>query len=253
MTNLMTTIRTLLPLSRLLTVGLALGFAACGGESAAPSSAAAVEPAKASVSSSTASCLARAVEAPCDVLTEVVIRTAMPQVTQALTRSADNIGGPSCNYAWTAGRQTTIQAGQLTMDVPVDDSIRLSSVRRLEGHDSPAAFFARAHRTPDAAQKAHAIKAANAELDKKVAAGEIGGAHETLGKDFAANLVNKISWEAVDSLGDAAAWGGVGRFKTLDVLVGDVQFSLLADASNEDAGRRDASVAVARALIEQCD
>ncbi len=253
MTDLMTTKRTPLPLSRLLSASLVLGVAACGGESAAPSSAAPAAPAKASLPLSVTGCLARAIEAPCDVLTEVVIRAALPQVTQALTRSGDNVGGPSCNYAWTAGRQTTIQAGQLTMDVPVDDSVRLSSVRRLEGHDSPVAFFARAHRTPDAAQKARAIEAANAELDKKVAAGEIGGAHETLGKDFAANLVNKISWEAVDSLGDAAAWGGVGRFKTLDVLVGDVQFSLLADASNDDSGRRDASVAVARALIEQCD
>lgn len=249
----MTTIRTSSPSSRLLAISLILGLTACGGESAAPSSAQVATPAKASVPSSVSSCMARAIEAPCDVLTEAVIRAALPQVTQALTQSADNVAGAACTLTWTAGRQTTLKAGQMTMDVPVDDSVRLSSVRRLDGRDAPAAFFARAHRTPDAEQKARAIAAANAELDKRVEAGEIAAEHENLGKDFAANLMNKITWDAVDGLGDAAAWGGVGRFKTLDVLMGDVQVSLLADTSNEETERRDASIAVARALIAQCD
>ena len=243
------------PLFSALLVG-ALGLAACGGEStssdavaAAQAAPAAQAPAKASRGA--AGCFARAIEKPCEVLTESVVHAALRSVTQTLTQSSDNIGGASCTYTWPGGRKTTIKAGQLTMDVDVDDSVRLSNVRRFES--DATGFFTRSHRTPDAEQKARAVASANAEIDKKIAAGEISSEHESLGKDFAAGMLNKIDGTAVDGLGDAAAWGGVGRFKTLDVLVGDVQFSVLADSSNEEDGRREASAAVARALLEHCD
>ncbi len=200
-------------------------------------------------------CLAKAAASPCDTLTESMVRAALPgTATAQLDRSqTKGSSGFDCHYSWTSGRKTTIGQGQFQMEVDATDSVTLSNVRSLADTRNPLASFRGMHRTPDAAQKANAIKRSDAAIDEKVDDGSLEQRHEQMGKDFARSLINRIEWEPVDGLGDGAAWGGIGRFKTLDVLVGTTQFSVLADVASDEAPRRDASIAVARALLAACD
>lgn len=215
-------------------------LAACGGGSAGPVSAA-------------ANCIADAVDAPCQLLDEATLRAALSGLPDTVNQEQASLGRQlECRYSWSGGRQQSIQIGAMTMDVDTDDQVTLSNIRPQEV-DDPVQTFRFSHRTPDAEQQARMNAIARERADEELKDKQLSdGAAEAV-RSAAGSIASRIEWEAIEGLGDAAAWGGVGRFKLLDVLVGNTTFSIDAQVANAETDRRDAAVAVARAIVARCD
>ena len=215
-------------------------LAACGGGSAGTASAA-------------ANCIADAAEAPCQLLDEATLRAALPGLPDTVNQEQATLGRQlECRYSWSGGRQQSVQIGAMSMEVETDDQVTLSNIRPLEV-DDPVQTFRFSHRTPDAEQQAQMNAMARERADEALKDKQLSdGAAEAV-RSAAGSMASKIQWESIEGLGDAAAWGGLGRFKLLEVLVGNTTFSIDAQVANAETDRRDAAVAVARAIVARCD
>lgn len=196
-----------------------------------------------------AACLQSVAEKPCSLLTPDLARSVFPLVPQDIeTNELVSKHSASCTVGWAAGRKTKVGNGSYTMEVDVNDTVTLSNIR-----PTTATSFEQRHRTMTDAQKADAAKRAQAAIAAKTEDGAIDKKHEQKGKDFAASLINRTEWEPIDGVGDQAAWGGIGRFKTLDVQLGESMFSIRAEVSNDESRVLEASKLAAQAIINACD
>ena len=76
-------------------------------------------------------------------------------------------------------------------------------------------------------------------------------------KEMAAGMskgfLNNMKYEAVEGVGTAAAWGGVGAGgSSLKVLDGDTEFEIRANISEVEADNKKLAAALARSLIASC-
>ncbi|MBU2885602.1 hypothetical protein KO507_07490 [Gilvimarinus agarilyticus] len=201
-----------------------------------------------SQTSSASACLLDAAQSPCDLLTIERARTVFPMLPEKIDIN-ENLTkySSSCRISWQTGRKSTVGSGNFAMEVDVDDALELSNIRQVN-----ADTFIRQHRTLSDEEKAQAAKQAAQAVDAKAKDGTIDKKHVDMGKDFAKSLVNKMQWDPVTGLGDQAAWGGVGRFKTLNVLLGDAMFSVRAEVSNEETKTLEASKLAAQMIVDTC-
>ena len=195
------------------------------------------------------SCFLEAATTPCTLLTLNVTRETFPGAPESLEIEEHSSKlSSSCTVSWQGGRTNTIGNSNFSMEVDMPDSLTLSAIMATTEDR-----FATQHRNLSEAEKTQAAERVDAAIAEQVEDGTIANEHEEMGRDFAKSLINNVSWEPVVGVGDRAAWGGVGRFKTLDVMVGDAQFSVRADIANDDAQVREASILAAQNLIEQCE
>ena len=219
----------------------------CGSDTSTPkATAAGIDPAQATIDGS---CFLEAATTPCTLLTLNVTRETFPDAPENLEieEHSSKISS-SCTVSWQGGRKNTIGNSNFSMEVDVPDSVTLSAIM-----ETTEDRFATQHRNLSAEEKANAAERVDAAIAEQVEDGALADEHEQMGRDFAKSLISNVSWEPVDGVGDRAAWGGVGRFKTLNVMVGDAQFSVRADIANDDARVRDASILTAQNLIGQCE
>ncbi len=226
----------------------ACGLGGCfGSDDGAASDSAPVAAKAASTSSSKLeACVRKAASSPCTLLENAAASDLYPADLEF--KPQEYGGTSSCSASWAAGREQEIQAGSMKFSGPVDDTLELSGIRELSDDLERAAnMFAGRYRTRSDEEKAK-LAATAAEAAKK----EVGDQHKDMANDLASKFVNAIEYESVDGVGDAAAWGGVGRFKQLAVRVGRMEFQLRLSRSNQEPEVIADSVALAKAVIEGC-
>lgn len=228
-----------LPLRPLIASASALTFslvAACG---AGPADAA----------SKTAACFADAAADPCTLLTAERVRSVTGDVGELTGESATFARTTSCDYRWPGNRKMTIQVGAMSFENPIDDEATLSIETFAENAEKAKARFTVAYRPRSEQEQA---KTAEEVSDK--AADAVDAEHQDMARDFARSMVSKINYETVNEpgLGDAAAWGGLPKTRTLLVLVGNQSLSINLKRSDDDATHKADSIALARELLKGC-
>ncbi|MDO3387834.1 hypothetical protein QWI17_18465 [Gilvimarinus sp. SDUM040013] len=227
-----------------LVIGASITLFACSDSDNPPGSG---KTANASVG--TAACLLQAAQSPCDLLSIELTRTTFPMTPSDAAIDQDvSTYSSSCTVSWSAGRTSTVGTGNYAMEVDINDSISLSNIRKVD-----ADTFLHQHRTISREEKAQAAQRAEKAVQAKADDGVIDKRYEQEGKNFAKSLINKMQWDSIPGLGDHAAWGGVGRFKTLNVLVDNAMFSIRAEMSNEESKILEASKLAAAAIINTCE
>lgn len=193
--------------------------------------------------SETAACFLSAAQSPCQLLTLERAQALFPAARDADINEFVSKYSSSCTVSWAGGRK----AGGSGLPTDVNDSLTLSQIRKVN-RDA----FIRQHRNMSEEEKAHLLSQTDEALRTKTEEGVLDKNHQQAGKDFARTLINKVQWEEIRGLGDRAAWGGVGRQKTLNVLVDNAMFSIRADISDEESKQLAASKRVAQTLIDAC-
>jgi hypothetical protein len=232
-------------------------LAGCGGEDASPaarqeSGTAAPVGGTALAHDDVGRCLLDRADTPCDVLDPELVREALPMLAgRELAQNDLGTMGGGCSVTWNSGRTTNLGEGMTQMEFEAEDSIAIAAIKPYAS-TNPVVGFRLAHKTPDAAAREQAAQAAARRLDQQQAEGRLSDEQREAAVAMATRMLDSIQWEEIADLGDAAAWGGTGRFRSLDVLLGGSILSVTAELSNTAEENRDAAVAVARAVIERC-
>lgn len=200
----------------------------------------------ATAASGAESCLAKAMESPCDLLSAEIVGTfAQPDVE----REAQKIGGQHlCQARWEAGRTRTFEVAGTKIEAPVPDSLMLGSIAKLGENEADAARTFTARRsTPSQAKKDEMTAATQERVN-----GAVDEKHKELANRFAARLMNSIEFEPVEGIGDAAAWGGAGKSKQLWVRLGRYEVTMRLERSSDQNAVKQDNMDLARALVDGC-
>lgn len=213
---------------------------ACGDgeESAAPETGAGPEKVAATMAKTSGTdadsveqCLVDNSKTPCNILEGKITAAFAPEGAQLTTESSEFAGNVSCRIHWDGGRTMEIGAAH-TLTVPATDELLFGAVsRQTDGADEAARLFAMNYLS-------------HGEDQQTAAAAESADA----GTAFA-----NIRFDAVGDVGDAAAWGGSARVKTLWVRVGATRFEVVANLGDDSAANREASIRLARQIIARCE
>lgn len=150
-------------------------------------------------------------------------------------------------------QQIAAALGKITRDIPVDDTVSFKSIQGIEA-DDPVARFERKWRAPTEEERRMLAERMNEKMDEARAEGKLSESGAEMGKSLGGSFANAaISYEAVDGVGTAARWGGLGSERELRVLDGSTEFAVLVDVSDDEATNRETAIAIARDLLARCD
>lgn len=203
----------------------------------------------ASAESPVAACFADAVTDPCTLLTEERLRAVIGDVGEITGETFTIARSTSCDYSWSGSRTMKMQVGTMTFENPIDDEASLSIEEFAENAEKAKARFAMAYRPRSAEEQARTAENVSGKAAESVAA-----EHQDMARDFARSMVSKINYETVndDDLGDAAAWGGLPKSRSLLVLVGNQSLTINLKRSDDDAEHKSDSIALAKELLKSC-
>lgn len=196
-----------------------------------------------------ASCFADAAADPCSLLTAERVHKIAGDVGHLQGENSTFGRTTSCDYRWSGSRKMTLQVGTMTFENPIDDEATLSIETFAEDAEKAKARFTAAYRPRSQEEQAKSAKSLS-----ETAAEGVDAEHQEMARDFARSMVSKINYETVNEpgLGDAAAWGGLPKTRTLLVLVGNQSLSVTLKRSDDDATHKADSIALARELLKGC-
>lgn len=225
--------------STLTLAGLVAGLVACG----SPESAGA----------SHSSCLMKYADTPCELLTETVVRSFAPEgadISQSPTISG------ACNWEWEGGRTQTMTIGTMEISGPTNDIAEILSIDKYD--DDPERAKTRFQNQFRTQEISEADKARQEEEARKRAEkiaqerGLTGAAAEAVASAGSRFTTANMRFTPVEGVGDAAAWGGLGKMTQLNVLSGTTKFIVKLTRSDSEEERIQDSAKLAQAIIEAC-
>lgn len=202
-----------------------------------------------SAASKAASCFADAAADPCSLLTAERLRRVIGDVDELTSETTTIARTTSCDYSWPGDRTMKLQVGTMSFENPIDDEAMLSIETFAENAEEAKQRFTVAYRPRSADEQA---KTADSVSDK--AAESVDAQHQAMARDFARSMVSKINYETVSDpvLGDAAAWGGLPKTRSLLVLVGNQSLTINVKRSDDDVAHKADSIALAQELLKAC-
>lgn len=226
---------------------LILGFVACQSGDQSPS-------ADATQAAELTSCLPAYFAQPAQLLTLEAVADAVQRPASTLT--TDHLEGQSqplintASYSWGEEERTkSVTVGEHTMELPYGFHVSLRHLEQLD-QDDPVAYFQQTYRSfTEEEQKALQARM-EAELQKRIDAGEITADQAQLADGFSSMFTQNASYDPVPDVGTAAAWNA--QTQELAVLTGDVVFHILADASTDAARNRAIAIQLAQLVIAHC-
>lgn len=200
------------------------------------------------------SCLSSYFERPSQLLTLDAVAAATGRDAAEIT--TDHLEGQSqplintASYSWGEEERTkSVTVGEHTMELPYGFHVSLRHLEQLD-QDDPVAYFRQTYRSfTEEEQKALQARM-EAELQKRVESGEITTDQAQLADGFSSMFTGKTSYEAVPNIGTAAAWNA--QTQELVVLLGDVVFHLLADASDDPTHNQQLAIRLAQSVMASC-
>lgn len=232
--------------NKLLLLALPVMLAACSDSDTSSSS----NESTASKNSQKKSCISSYIEKPCTLLTTAMVKNAYPllpdNAEQQETKQLQ-----ACSYDWPSnGRIRTMNVAGRTMEIPVSDEIGISWIKKKK-MDTALASFRSSYRTLSEEEKARAAAAMQKALDKRSEG--LTESQKKMAAGMSKGFLSNMKYEAVDGVGSAAAWGGVGAGgSSLKVLDGDTEFEIKANISDVEADNKKLAAELAKSLIASC-
>jgi len=161
------------------------------------------------------------------------------------------------SFSWDSDRTRVIDIGDNSMTVPVDNSIVYGGARELSfNNGNPKESFKKIYKTLTKEERDNARKAMQAQVDKqkKKADPNYESTSETAiesTQGLLSKTMDKIKYTEVNGVGDLATWESNDR--TLFVLVGNWQFTVSIDLSNDEEDNKNKAIALAKKILEQCN
>ena len=148
----------------------------------------------------------------------------------------------ACIYEWESNRTRTIKVTGREMTIPSPNRIGVANLSFYgEKIKDPLAYFKNAHRTPTEEEKTYMQQ----EMTKKLEEEELSAPQKETGTKLTTSVMDKIQFEAVEGIGDAAAWDFMDS--ALVVLTGRTKFKIIVDIS--DAKEENLAIAKKLAIL----
>lgn len=240
--------------TRIIVVAVTLfAWIGCGGDGETGGENGAAEAGAAGMAQRTAdtgpSCVADYEESPCDLLTEEIVRSEVPNVPPEIEKTDSPGGFSMCSYSWPSDRKETRELMDRTFEVEVDNRVDLSSIETYE--KNAVDRFRRAY-LPTAEELQRGREIMQEEFEKRAEEEGLSETEKEIGEGLADVAMEKTaSSRKVDGVGSNASWSG--GISSLHVLHGDTKFEIRAEVSADDATNRETAAAVARAVIAACE
>lgn len=227
---------------------ISLSFTACKDNS--PST-------NASNSNGPKSCLSRYHSQIADILTKERLLSSFDPGTAELKQEVHTgklILGIS--WTWPSDRIREMNIAGQTISVPIDNEVSVSQFKLLDqekfGPKDSKSYVEANYRSISAEEMATITANMDAQLQKRVEKGEITAEQAKLAGGMGSGLMGKERVvETIDGVGDACRWTATD--KTLAVGHRNVFFSLLVNVSSDANLNRDKAIALAKAILAECD
>lgn len=219
----------------------------CADDGASAGGAPAAADTGAAEASAAPSCIAEFAEDPCQLLTEAVLRQALPQAPQDIEQASRTGRVASCAYTWPSERTRTMKIGPNSVEIPLDNTVSLGWIEAYR--QMPQEQFRRAY-LPTEEEQARAREMLAREFEKKAKEKGLSEDQQRVGESLMeVGMAGQAQPRPLDGLGSMAVVSG----NDLHVLHGNTKFDLRVDVSASAADNEAAAVALARLLLETCD
>jgi len=196
------------------------------------------------------SCISSYIEKPCALLTTEIVKKVFPQFPDSAEKK-EIIKLQICSYDWPSkGRTRSMTIGGRSMDIPVANEIGISWIKKKD-IKTALQSFKNTYRTLSEEEKAQASAAMQKALNER--SDGLTKDQKEMAAGMSKGFLNNMKYEAVEGVGTAAAWGGVGAGgSSLKVLEGDTEFEIRANISEVEADNKKLAAALASSLIASC-
>lgn len=150
-------------------------------------------------------------------------------------------------HTWPSDRSYTVAMGDQQLTVPKPNRIGVGGLSVYgEKVKDPKATFLNTYRTPTEEEKAYYQKL----LQEKMEEEELSDSQQNAGKDLTTTLGDKVTFLAVEGIGDAAAWDIMDS--ALVILVARAKFKVIVNISEDPAVNIDLAKRLARRVFRKC-
>jgi hypothetical protein len=140
-----------------------------------------------------------------------------------------------------------MKVGQQEIDVKRPNKIGIGCLRTYkERIKDPLAYFNNAHRTPTKEDIAEYQKIAKKKMEEEGLTSD----QQKIGSDITTPFLDKISFTAIDGLGDAAAWDHMDS--ALVILVGRIEFKIYVEFSDQVEENQALAKKLAKIVLAKC-
>ena len=147
------------------------------------------------------------------------------------------------SYTWPGTRKKSMTMMNKTIEIVIDDEVTFGVVREMDPER-----FDRTYRTPTEEDKKYMREQMAKALDtSSIAATE---AHKKAGSSLVEGVMDGIAFEAVDGVGDDAAWDV--KDSALIVLTGDVVFKVKVDVELDWRSNMKRAIPLAQRIMASC-
>lgn len=157
----------------------------------------------------------------------------------------------SLNYGWMPDKKRKKKISVGNIDIFLPYRVGIANMRKYDADvKQPIALFNRKYHNQTEAEKKSAQEAIEKQLDKSNHDQKTKEDTKKLAKVFTSGK-NSLKFKAISGVGDAAAWD---YFESnLKVLVGHVQFQVIADISDDIEKNQAIAKKIALELINKCN
>lgn len=152
-------------------------------------------------------------------------------------------GYQSIVYSWGGTRTKEMTVMGKTITVNITDDVSFGSIRQMNPE-----YFDNSYRTPTEEDKQRMREQMAKALDTSAAAAT--ETHKKAGSALVENMMEGMAYEAVDGIGDDAAWDIKGS--KLIVLTGDVVFDVKVDLEFDWRSNMKRAIPLARKILAAC-
>ena len=152
-------------------------------------------------------------------------------------------GYQSIVYSWPGTRTKDMTVMGKTITIDITDDVAFGSVRQMNPK-----YFDNSYRTPTEEDKQRMREQMAKALDTSAAAAA--ETHKKAGSALVENMMEGMAYEAVDGLGDDAAWDL--KESKLIILTGDVVFDVKVDLEFDWRSNLKRAIPLARKILAAC-
>jgi len=196
------------------------------------------------------SCISSYIKKPCALLTTEIVKKEFPQFPTDAEKN-EIIQLQNCSYGWPSNSRTkTMKIAGREMTIPVSSEISILWIKKKK-IETALQGFKRSYRTLSEEEKVQAAAAMQKALNER--SDGLTEDQKSMAAGMSKGFLKNMKYEAVEGIGTAAAWGGVGAGgSSLKVLDGDTEFEISVNISDVESDNKKLATALAKSLIASC-
>lgn len=185
-----------------------------------------------------------------ELLTKAEIQSVYPSVDDHAEYEYSRIGSIDyqvCQYQWDSDRTYMMKVGAQEISVAKPNKIGIGCLRTYRDKiEDPLEYFKNAHRTPTKEELAQFQEMTKKKMEEE----GMSEAEQKTGEAITTPFLAKISFTAIEGLGDAAAWDHMDS--ALAILVGRVEFKIYVEVSADEEENQELAKKLAKIVLAKC-